>query len=77
MHRNTRLIFMKLVQLKGYAYRKPMQRIATCVRQTTALGIAIGPELAFAGGGWTQQRRARPPSRSGFIRSLASSRPAC
>ena len=51
MHRNTRLTFMRLVQLIGYAYRMPMQRIGTSVRQTIALGIAIGPELAFAGGG--------------------------
>src|ERR1700688_3326336 len=51
MRRNTKLTFMKLVQLKGYAYCMPVQRITTCVRQTIALGIAIGPELAFAGGG--------------------------
>ena len=51
MHRNTKLTFIKLAQLNGYAYPMPVRRIATRVRQTIVLGIAIGPELASAGGG--------------------------
>ncbi|MGY6258108.1 hypothetical protein ACXIVK_32065 [Paraburkholderia caledonica] len=51
MNRNTKLATMKLVRLKGYSYRISMRRIATRMRQTMAFGIAIGPELAFAGGG--------------------------
>lgn len=51
MYRNTKLATMKLVLLKGYSYRISMRRIATHMRQTMGLGIAIGPELAFAGGG--------------------------
>lgn len=51
MYLKTKLKFMKSVQLKGYAYRMPVQRIMTRARQAVALGIAIGPELAFAGGG--------------------------
>lgn len=51
MYRNTKLTSMKSVQLKGYSYRILTRRIATRMRQTMALGIAIGPEFAFAGGG--------------------------
>jgi hypothetical protein len=51
MHRNTKVKIMKSVQLKDDAYRITAQRILTRARQTVALGIAIGPELAFAGGG--------------------------
>ena len=51
MYRNSKPKTMKLVPLRGRSYRISMRRIATHVRQTMALGIAIGPELAFAGGG--------------------------
>lgn len=51
MYRNTKIKITKLVQLKGYSYRILVRRIMTCMRQRMILGIAIGPELAFAGGG--------------------------
>ncbi|SEF12925.1 hypothetical protein SAMN02787142_7947 [Burkholderia sp. WP9] len=51
MYRKTKLRIMKSVQLKEYSYRILIRRISPCMRQTMALGIAIGPELAFAGGG--------------------------
>lgn len=51
MHRNTKLKITKSVQLKGDAYRITVQQIVTRTRQAVALGIAIGPELACAGGG--------------------------
>jgi len=51
MYRNRKFLIMKSVQLKDYSFRILMQRIETCLFQTITLGIAIGPELAFAGGG--------------------------
>ena len=51
MYRNTKPGMLKLVQLRSYEYRISMRRIASHVRQTMSLAIAIGPELAFAGGG--------------------------
>ncbi|MBU7442674.1 hypothetical protein KRI00_36060 [Paraburkholderia fungorum] len=51
MHPSPKLKLMKSVQLKGYSFRILMRRIAICMRQTMVLGIAIGPGLAFAGGG--------------------------
>lgn len=51
MHPNTKFRLTELVQLKVYSYRITMRRIATHMRCAMALGIATGPELAFAGGG--------------------------
>jgi hypothetical protein len=51
MHPKTKHKLMQLVQLKGNEYRIAVQRIMIRARQMVALGIAIGPEVAFAGGG--------------------------
>jgi len=51
MYRNRKFSIMKSVQLKGYLFRILTQRIETSLRQAITLGIALGPELAFAGGG--------------------------
>lgn len=51
MYSNTKPKTIKLAILNAYLYRISMRRIATHIRRTMSLGIAIGPELAFAGGG--------------------------
>ncbi|REE06538.1 hypothetical protein B0G71_8216 [Paraburkholderia sp. BL27I4N3] len=51
MYRNAKLVTMQLVQLKGNSYRIFAQRFANRIRQTVAVGVVLGPQLAFAGGG--------------------------
>lgn len=51
MYCHRKLSTMRLVRLNEYPFRILMHRIVTCLFQAITLGIAIGPELAFAGGG--------------------------
>jgi len=51
MYRNRKRSTMTLVQLNGYSLRILTQRIQIGLFQAITLGIAIGPEPAFAGGG--------------------------